>query len=1102
LILSGIDLIGHCGRNRFHSYLTSRIDNMLDAPSGLLIRFTGRFTVSLLPLALTAILLISSTPLFALTVIGDVTPADPNTWDSGTHTHIGNTGSGELSLNSTDQIYLHHLMVALDSGSYGIATVDGPGSKCNTQFISVGTKGNGRLNITNGGVVENSPGYIGYYIGSTGTVMVDGPGSTFSNSSLYVGHYGSGILNITNGAEVNSSGVKIGYYSSSTGAVMVDGPGSTLKTSTLRLYRGTIDVTAGGAISSFSGWLRGAVNISDPGSIWTNTSDLHLGYDGSGTLDISNGGTVSSKNLYIGDDGKGTLNISDTSLLRVSNMTHLEHKFGNQSTINFNGGTLDTGTLFANDSDLSGTGTIIQHGVITDDTLVLDSIDDITGYFRTINSKQNQNITVNLNIDGQGSLGAGWTGTGSLTIKDSLAVASANGYLGYESGSSGTVTVDGPGSTWTNNNRLYVGFNGRGRLHITGGAAVNNYGCYIGFESGSTGAVTVDGPDSTWTNSSGLVIGRYGNGTLNITNGAAVSNGSSCIGNLSGSSGAVTVDGPGSTLTNSSQIKVGDLGNGTLNITNGAAVSSSHGIIGYRFNSTGTVKVDGPGSTWASSGDLYVGKYGSGILNISNSALVNVLGTTHIAYDSNSQGRINFDGGTLDTGSLWADDKNLSGTGTIKLHGVILDDTRVLDSVDDLTTRHYRTINGEPNQCITVNYCIDGQGILGAGMAGTGSITIKDSMAIASTFGYLGYESGSDGTVTVSGPGSTWTNSDKLFVGNSGNGRLSITDGSAVSNTEGYLGYESNSTGAVTVDGPDSTWTNSDNLLVGYEGNGTLSITNGGSVSDTTGVIGSFVRSIGTVTVDGPGSTWTNSHNLLVGSSGRDATLNITNGGAVSNSEGYIGRNYSGIGTVTVDGPGSTWTNNSDLYVGFDGSGTLNITNSGVVVSNARSFIGCSDDAGPCTVTVNGRGSTWTNRDGLFFGSGNNISSVGGTVEITDGGLVSVVGDLMINLNYYWDSSINIDSGGMLALQADVDGSLAEFLGVVKGTGEIRYWDDSISGWAAISGATYGADYSLKYLTDGELAGFTVLTVGAVPEPSTIVLLLSAFAGLLFIRRR
>ena len=75
------------------------------------------------------------------------------------------------------------------------------------------------------------------------------------------------------------------------------------------------------------------------------------------------------------------------------------------------------------------------------------------------------------------------------------------GYIGCTSGSTGTVTVDGTGSTWTNSGDLYVGYYGNGTLNITGGGAVSNTNGYIGYNSGSTGTVTVDGTGSKWTNS-------------------------------------------------------------------------------------------------------------------------------------------------------------------------------------------------------------------------------------------------------------------------------------------------------------------------------------------------------------------------------------------------------------------------------------------------------------------------------------------------------------------------------------------------------------------------------------------------------------------------
>jgi T5SS/PEP-CTERM-associated repeat protein len=177
------------------------------------------------------------------------------------------------------------------------------------------------------------------------------------------------------------------------------------------------------------------------------------------------------------------------------------------------------------------------------------------------------------------------------------------------------------------------------------------------------------------------------------------------------------------------------------------------------------------------------------------------------------------------------------------------------------------------------------------------------------------------------------------------------------------------------------------------------------------------------VAVNGAGSAWNNSGSLFVGYNGT-GTLKINNGGTISNTDGYIGRNSTSTGTVTVDGAGSIWTNTDDLYVGFDGQGTLTISNKG---------------------------------------------------------LVSVKGTLSIDGNEDGASFITMASGGKLAIYGDAYDSISEFLGLVSGTDAIRYWDPTESAWANISQATENKNYTLDYLTDGALAGYTLLTFLGTP---------------------
>ena len=506
-----------------------------------------------------------------------------------------------------------------------------------------------------------------------------------------------------------------------------------------------------------------------------------------------------------------------------------------------------------------------------------------------------------------GNLNVGYSGSGTLNITSGGTVSNTAAYLGYNAGSTGTVTVDGSASTWTNSGGLLVGVYGTATLDIQNSGTVSNTIGYIGRYSGSSGTVTVDGSGSTWTNSSSLVVGLSGTGTLDISNGGTVSNTAGFIGDDSGSSGTVTVDGSGSTWTNSSSLVVGNSGTGTLNIQNGGTVSNTAAQIGYNAGSTGTVTVDGSGSTWTNSGNLYVGLYDTGTLNIQNSGTVsNTAG--YIGYTSGSTAAVTVDG----NGSTWTNSGNLY-----------------------------------------------------IGDSGTGTLDISNGGTVSNTAGFIGYNSGSTGTVTVDGSGSTWTNSSSLFVGNSGTGTLNIQNSGTVSTSTGYIGYNSGSTGTVTVDGNGSTWTNSGNLYVGLYDTGTLNIQNGGTVSNTAAHIGYNAGSTAAVTVDGNGSTWTNSGNLYIGESGT-GTLDISNGGTVSSIDAFIGDEIGASGTVRVDGSGSSWTIASELLVGNFGNGTLDIMR-GATVSNVHGYIGyVGHIAGSSgTVTVDGNGSTWTNSSSL-----------------------------------------------------------------------------------------------------------------------------------------
>ena len=117
-------------------------------------------------------------------------------------------------------------------------------------------------------------------------------------------------------------------------------------------------------------------------------------------------------------------------------------------------------------------------------------------------------------------------------------------------------------------------------------------------------------------------------------------------------------------------------------------------------------------------------------------------------------------------------------------------------------------------------------------------------------------------------------------------------------------------------------------------------------------------------------------------------SLTIQAGVTVTCANGYLGYNAGATGTATVCGPGSTWICGSastlysgSLWVGFWGTGRLNIVNGGTVSSDgSRLSTG--------TAMVDGPGSTW-NSGGLAIGVGPSGVAGTGTLSITNGGTVS-----------------------------------------------------------------------------------------------------------------
>ena len=156
--------------------------------------------------------------------------------------------------------------------------------------------------------------------------------------------------------------------------------------------------------------------------------------------------------------------------------------------------------------------------------------------------------------------------------------------------------------------------------------------------------------------------------------------------------------------------------------------------------------------------------------------------------------------------------------------------------------------------------------------------------------------------------------------------------------------------------------------------------------------------------VNGPAVGVSNA--LDVGSGvGQTGTLTIQNGSTLTNStEALIASVAPSTGTVTVTGAGSQWVNNGNLFVGWLGTGTLNIQAGGRVFAP----VGTTMDQGvgsSGTLNISGGGTLETS----FLQDSN-----GGTAQVNfDNGTLKATSSNATFINGFTGTELNLLAGGL-----------------------------------------------------------------------------------------
>jgi len=581
---------------------------------------------------------------------------DNATWDQIDQLNVGYGGDGSLTIENGGTVRSLQGIVAGLVDAKGTVTVNGAGSSWTADQFILGGYGAAIVDITNGGRMSaaNGVAYIASSSGSEATVTIDGAGSLLESSGgMSVGLDGNGTLNIRNGGSAASGGtVNIGSRSTATGAVTVDGENSRLTIGdNLRVGvagKGTLTISDKGSVSSVSNaeighdsGAVGAVTVTGAGStLQHGTTTLYVGYQGSGSLTVADGASVTG--------GRAVIGLSA----------------GSDGTVVVTG----ADAAWSNDDDLtigsSGTGTltIADGGSVSDDNGSAGANAGSTG---TVTVEGAGSRWMN---DGQVSVG--YHGTGTVTVRNGGGVSSTSGLIGAAADGTGTVAVEGAGSLWANDDGLAVGALGDGRLTIADGGRVRTRSVTIAQTSGSTGALYLNGTAAArGVLEAGGVSGGGGTAALSFDGGilrATQSNNDFLIGFAPGEvtieAGGAFVDSGGYDLATATELR------GSGGLTKQGAGSLT--LLGANNYAGGTVI---EGGTLALAADGTLGAP-SGALFIADGATLDLGGVmqTVVGALSGAGTIVNSEPATSSLGVDQATDTVFSGTIADSAHGVIL----------------------------------------------------------------------------------------------------------------------------------------------------------------------------------------------------------------------------------------------------------------------------------------------------------------------------------------------------------------------------------------------------------------------------------------------
>ncbi len=457
---------------------------------------------------------------------------------------------------------------------------------------------------------------------------------------------------------------------------------------------------------------------------------------------------------------------------------------------------------------------------------------------------------------------------------------------------------------------------------------------------------------------------------------------------------------------------------------------------------------------------------GSVTLRIAPEITYSVTGTTFVGYGNNSQllltggGVIHNQGNvrvgdagvgiaTIDDGSLFCDTAMTIGTdfnGELYVNADGVVETQLL----------WFWSRSNNSGTLDLNAGIITASDFQLGISGIASGQVRNGAELITDTAILGGEVGSEVTFTVEGPGTSWTNTNNLTVGDEGSAELTISDSATVSTENGYIGKNGTSPwpfrAFVNVIG--GLWEIDNNLIIGtdngylggwlflnsgsVQANNTIQMTN--SILEMTGgnlTTGQLIAQNSEIEWSGGAMSITGSNGLVLGDNG---PFTLSSGSVLDITPG---KNLVVTHAMTIESGYELKLNG-----GFFFSGILSLDDGLVTAPSGidLEFTGGLTGHGEINGSVEGSSTKTITADGPLE-MGNPASTTGFEIE----GIMTVGSHSVIlhdsNRAHLGISTI-LDTGGQLSAANGVrleSGDVLDANGAASITGEM-YTDGTING--------------------------------------------------------